>query len=103
MGGYDGAPHGWFEAGRQLLQQRPWRGPAPQAKLDQRVMSLVSAIPSLLFSQCTPFLTLVIVDDLSDTCSLIVAPPMSSQSWHPRERLLAVGADSTLYIHSEGA
>jgi hypothetical protein len=30
-----------FEAGRQPLQSRPWRGPPAHAVLDQRVMSLV--------------------------------------------------------------
>ncbi len=44
--GADGQNHGWFEAGRQLLLQRPWRGPPARAKLDQRIMSLVRACSS---------------------------------------------------------
>jgi hypothetical protein len=47
--GADGQNHGWFEAGRQLLLQRPWRGPPARAKLDQRIMSLVRPCALLSF------------------------------------------------------
>ena len=39
--GQEGEHHGWFEAGRQVVQRSQWRGPAHQARLDQRIMSLV--------------------------------------------------------------
>jgi len=39
-GSADGEEHGWFEAGRQLLLKRPWRGPPSTARLEQRPLSV---------------------------------------------------------------
>jgi len=55
--GADGQNHGWFEAGRQLLLQRPWRGPPAKAKLDSRIMSLVRTHTHTHIGRfpCSPF------------------------------------------------
>ena len=91
--GSDGQNHGWFEAGRQLLLQRPWRGPPERAKLDQRIMSLVR-VCFLRFASNPP---------ATDRCPAVFVFVCGSalQTWHPTERMLAVAAENTMYIHAD--